>query len=136
MTNKHLYHGHPKLEGGGGREGGRRRGEGRRGEGGREGGGGRGEERRGEGGEGGKGGGGRGRGEGRRGEGGEGGREEGGGGRGKKKIREQKKEESLFLIFPFLYCVIFFRYLSETEDGNFINVGRASCTIRRILSRG
>ena len=106
MTNKHLYHGHPKLEGGGGTEGGRGRGDGRRGEGGREGG------------EGGKRGGGR--------EGKEGGRREEEE-RVKKKKERTKKGGNLFLIFPFLYCVIFFRYLSETEDGNFINVGRASC---------
>ena len=92
MTNKHLYHGHPKLEGGGGREGGRRRGEGRRGEGGREGGRGRGEERRGEGGEGGKGGGGRGRGEGRRGEGKRG---KGGGGREGKEGGRREEEEGV-----------------------------------------
>ena len=82
MTNKHLYHGHPKLEGGGGREGGRGRGEGRRGEGGREGG------------EGGKRGGGReGKGEGRRGEGGEGGK--GGGGREGKEGGRREEEEGV-----------------------------------------
>ena len=101
MTNKHLYHGHPKLEGGGGREGGRGRGEGRRGEGGEGG------REEGEGGEGGKGGGGgRGRGEGRRGEGGGRGRREGGGRReeeeGVKTNKRAKKGGKFVSYLPIL----------------------------------
>ena len=96
MTNKHLYHGHPKLEGGGGKEGG---GEGGKGGGGREGKGGGGRE------------GGRGRGEERRGEGGEGGREEGGGGRVKTNKRTKKGGKFVsylpILILCFLLSISF-----------------------------